>query len=497
MNYNNTRGGASLTAGQAILKGLADNGGLYVPEAFPALHTDWAQWASLPYSELAFEILRLYLTDYNDNDLRTFTEKAYSPLNFTAPLTAPLHKTDEIPNAYFLELFHGRTLAFKDMALSLLPYLLTAAAKKYRPGVQTVILTATSGDTGKAALEAFADIDGVSISVFFPEDGVSPMQKRQMVTQEGGNVHVFGVHGNFDDAQTGVKQIFNDQDLVSRMTEAGLAFSSANSINIGRLLPQVVYYIYAYGQLVRQNVIKPGETIDFTVPTGNFGNILAGYYAAQMGLPVRKLICASNRNNVLHDFFTTGEYDLNRDFHTTISPSMDILLSSNLERLLYHASGNDPEHVQNLMDALKSQGKYQFNHATPLFESAFATEEETRAAMRDTAEKGYVTDPHTAVAYHAFRQSGGTEGNIPNVIISTASPYKFAADVLSAILPAGSAAPDTADADCLLEKLARVSGTPAPDALKTLSGKKVLHTQVCEIDKMKETLIKNTGINLM
>ncbi|MDR1663337.1 MAG: threonine synthase [Clostridiales bacterium] len=483
MVYVSTRGNAPpVAAGQAIIQGLAPDGGLYVPENFPQFNRSMKEWVNLPYAELAFEILRLYLTDYSDEELRACVEKAYAyPENFDVPAIAPL--TDEVydNDLYFLELFHGRTLAFKDMALSLLPRLLTAAAKKYKTSEKTVILTATSGDTGKAALEGFAGVDGVEIIVFFPQDGVSDVQKLQMTTQEGSNVHVVGVRGNFDDTQTGVKKIFSDRALAERVKAKGIAFSSANSINVGRLLPQVAYYFYAYGQLVKNGAVSPGGGVDFTVPTGNFGNILAGYYALRMGLPIGKLICASNQNNVLYDFIRTGVYDANRPFVSTISPSMDILISSNLERLLYHVS-NDPALIGKLMAELNAGGRYRFALPLARFQAAYATEAETRAALKEISGKGYVVDPHTAAAYHAYREnSAGGEG-APNVIIATASPFKFSADVLGAI-SAGEAAKD-GGAFAQMDALARVSGLRIPRRLASLRGKEVRHRAVCEPREM-------------
>jgi threonine synthase len=379
-----------------------------------------------------------------------------------------------------LELFHGRTQAFKDMALTLLPALLTGAAKRERPGVKSIILTATSGDTGKAALAAFADVPGVEVVVFYPEQGVSEIQKLQMTTQEGANTYVIGVRGNFDDAQTGVKRIFNDDALAERLKESNAAFSSANSINIGRLLPQIVYYVYAYARLCDNGVIKPGGEIDFAVPTGNFGNILAGYYAKRMGLPVGKLICASNSNNVLHEFFQTGVYDARRAFHVTQSPSMDILVSSNLERLLYHVS-NDAAKVRALMEGLSTDGRYEFEIPSGVFESAFADENETSQAIKEAFELGYLCDPHTAVAYHAAKRH--KRPGVPVVVLATASPYKFASSVAEAI-----GARSESDPFKQMRALNEASGAPIPPALKNLRDKPIRHTAVCEKDDMKKAV---------
>ena len=511
MKFVSTRGGAeAVTAGQAIIRGLACDGGLYVPETFPQFGERLRELADMPYPELAFEILKPFLTDYSESELRFAVENAYSyPINFSEPSIAPLKKFDDLnllnenvllnKNAgknhenkiFFLELFHGRTQAFKDIALSLLPHLMNAAIKRERPGMKTVILTATSGDTGKAALEAFADAENISVVVFYPEDGVSEMQKLQMATQKGSNTCVIGVRGNFDDAQNGVKKIFGDAELSKRLNENGAAFSSANSINVGRLLPQVVYYYYAYFLLAKQNETKIGEQVNFTVPTGNFGNILAGYYAMRTGLPVGKLICASNRNNVLYDFLRSGVYDARRRFESTISPSMDILISSNLERLLYHLCG-DGALVARLADELKREGRYEINYEFPNFYAAFATEEETFAALSETFSKGYLADPHTAVGFHAMKKYRETSGDeTPNVIIATASPFKFAADVLKSV--SHDEKINAGDPFGAMERLAELSGVKIPAPLANLRGEAVKHDTVCEVGEMKATLINKMG----
>ena len=331
LTYTSTRGhGETVTASQAILKGLADDGGLFVPTSLPKLEVPVEKLAGMSYQEVAYEVMKLFLTDFTEEELKKCIANAYDS-KFDTEVIAPLVQAD---GAYFLELFHGNTIAFKDMALSILPHLMTTAAKKNHVDNEIVILTATSGDTGKAAMAGFADVPGTRIIVFYPKDGVSPVQEKQMVTQKGDNTFVVGIEGNFDDAQTGVKKMFNDQKLAKELAESGFQFSSANSINIGRLVPQIVYYVYAYATLVKNEQIKNGELINITVPTGNFGNILAAYYAKLIGLPVDKLICASNTNKVLFDFFTTGTYDKKREFTVTSSPSMDILISSNLERLI-------------------------------------------------------------------------------------------------------------------------------------------------------------------
>jgi len=487
MKYISTRGtDKNITAKEAISQGLASDGGLYVPETIPTLNQPLEALLKLPYPALAKAILQPYL-NFSEDELTACVDKAYAPSRFThpkiAPVTTPLENED---NIHFLELFHGPTLAFKDMALSILPHLLKTSA----PTEELVILTATSGDTGKAALEAFCDIDNISIAVFYPEKGVSPIQKRQMVTQEGDNTHVFGVQGNFDDAQTGVKKIFSDPNLVkdmAQMGKSGKKFSSANSINIGRLLPQIVYYFYAYGQLVEKGSIQTGDPINFSVPTGNFGNILAGYYAKKMGLPIRKLICASNDNKVLYDFFQTGVYDRNREFHCTISPSMDILVSSNLERLLFHVT--DAKSVRKMMEDLNTQGRFECQAKTPDFYGVHVTEAETRQAIFEAAQKGYIMDPHTAVAYYAGqRYIKETGDNTPQVVISTASPFKFAADVLDALKVSGEKCGDTEDDTAAIRILSENSGMPIPKAIAQLAQLPVRHTIVCSVDDMEKTI---------
>ena len=468
MRYISTRGGDSgVTAKEAISRGLANDGGLYVPEVIPKLDRPLSEVLSLPYPDLARYILRFYL-NFSEDELKTCVSNAYTNRRFTHPKIAPLK---DACGVHFLELFHGPTLAFKDMALSVLPYLFKASTP---PGEELVILTATSGDTGKAALEAFCNVDGVSIVVFYPEKGVSNLQKRQMITQAGNNTYVFGVKGNFDDTQTGVKKIFMSQPV-----SGGKKFSSANSINIGRLLPQIVYYFYAYAQLN----IKTGEEVNFVVPTGNFGNILAGYYAKEMGLPIRKLICASNDNKILYDFFRTGSYDKNREFYCTISPSMDILISSNLERLLFAATNSDT--VRGMMESLATGGRFKNHASLPDFYGAYTTEEETRKAIFEVWQKcGYVMDTHTAVAYHAGQkytsETGDTTGQI---IISTASPYKFAEDVLIAL-------GDTPKNDDMatVRALSEKTGLPIPKAVSELEHLPVRHSTVCSVEDMAKAV---------
>ena len=380
--YKSTRGGEQdIPASRAVLNGLACDGGLYVPDSFPKLRVSLEDLSKMNYRDLAYEVMSLFLTDYTEEELRSCIDHAYDS-KFDVPEIAPLHKAD---GAYFLELFHGKTIAFKDMALSILPYLMTTAAKKNNITNKICILTATSGDTGKAAMAGFQDVPGTEIIVFYPEGGVSPVQERQMRTQKGENTHVVAIKGNFDDAQTGVKKIFGDREMNEEMASHGIQFSSANSINIGRLVPQAAYYVYAYATLVRDGVIKAGDLINVVVPTGNFGNILAAYYAKEMGVPIGKLICASNENKVLYDFFRTGSYDRNREFVLTTSPSMDILISSNLERLIYKIAGADDVKDAAFMKELSEKGTYtitpQMKEKLADFYGNYASEEETAAEI--------------------------------------------------------------------------------------------------------------------
>lgn len=477
--FKSTRGDKTLvTASHAIVKGIADDGGLYVPESIPAIDFPLEAITDYNYRELAYEVLKLVLTDYTEEELKYCINSAYDE-KFDTPLIAPVAQAG---NDNFLELFHGRTIAFKDMALSILPYLLKTAAKKNGVNEEIVILTATSGDTGKAALEGFANVEGTQIIVFFPEDGVSPVQKAQMVTQTGSNTCVVGIKGNFDDAQTAVKKIFTDNELKAQLKNKGYVFSSANSINIGRLAPQIVYYFYAYAQMVKAGKINMGEKINFTVPTGNFGDILAGYYAKKMGLPVNMLICASNDNKVLYDFFKTGTYTIkDREFTVTVSPSMDILISSNLERLLYHLS-NSADATKNMMTDLNTKGSYEFKIEDE-FTGEYATIDETFKSIKSVFENShYVMDTHTAVAKASYdKYVAQTGDNTPNVIVSTASPYKFAKDVLRAI--------DDKYADiepfAALEELEKISGINIPSPIKDIDKKEVLHKTVIERDELK------------
>lgn len=491
--YNSTRTkGNPVKASQAILKGLSDDGGLFVPEKIPALDKSLDELSHMNYGQVAYEVMKLYLTDFTEEELRNCIAKAYDS-KFDTEVIAPLAEAD---GAFYLELFHGATIAFKDMALSILPHLLTTSAKKNHVENEIVILTATSGDTGKAALAGFADVEGTRIVVFYPKNGVSPIQEKQMVTQKGKNTYVVGIHGNFDDAQTGVKQIFGDKELAAYMDEKGFQFSSANSINIGRLVPQIVYYVYAYVKLLEEGRIQNGEKINVVVPTGNFGNILAAFYAKQMGLPIDRLVCASNENKVLFDFFTSGTYDRNRDFVLTSSPSMDILISSNLERLIYRIAGNDAEKNQDMMNALKVSGKYSITEEMKAqlfdFYGNYASEEETAKTIHDLYDKtGYVIDTHTAVAscvYKKFKKD--TLDDKVTVIASTASPYKFTRSVMNAI---DKKYDNMSDFE-LVDKLSEISGTAVPNAIEEIRTAPVLHDHVCEKSEMKQTVLDFLGI---
>lgn len=492
--YRSTRGAdAGTTASQAILKGLASDGGLFVPDKIPALSEDLASLAQCSYQELAYKVMSRFLTDYTEEELKYCIDSAYDD-KFDTKEIAPVHKAS---GEYFLELFHGKTIAFKDMALSILPYLMTTAAKKNNLKEKIVILTATSGDTGKAALAGFADVPGTRIIVFYPKDGVSPVQERQMVTQVGENTCVVAIRGNFDDAQSGVKKMFSDKSLNDEIHGAGYQFSSANSINIGRLVPQIVYYVYAYLNLVKTGEIKAGDKINFTVPTGNFGNILAAYYAKRMGLPVNKLICASNKNKVLFDFFSTGTYDKNRQFYLTSSPSMDILVSSNLERLIYAVEGEDAAATAELMSRLSKDGEYSIGdkqrEMLSDFASGYAAEEDCAAAIKNLYDnEGYVIDTHTAVAaavYKKYRSETGDD--TPTVIVSTASPYKFARSVLGAIDK------EKYDSHTDMEQfddLEAVSGIKAPQAITELKSAQVRHKKVVDKNEMMSAVKEELGV---
>lgn len=481
-----------VTASEAILQGLAKDGGLYVPTEIPKLDVSFAELSKMTYQQIAYEVMKLFLTDFTEEELKHCIDSAYDE-KFDDSEIAPLKKAD---GAYFIELFHGKTIAFKDMALSILPHLMITAARKNDVENEIVILTATSGDTGKAALAGFADVKGTRIVVFYPKNGVSEIQERQMVTQKGENTFVVGIRGNFDQAQTSVKQMFGDEALAKEMADAGFQFSSANSINIGRLVPQIVYYVASYVRLLADGAIADGELVNITVPTGNFGNILAAYYAKQMGLPVAKLICASNENKVLYDFFATGTYDKNREFILTSSPSMDILISSNLERLIYRIAGEDDGEDSKLMEALASAGKYeitpQMRERLSDFYGNFATEEETAAAIRRVyGSDDYVMDTHTAVAaavYDKYRKETGDE--TVTLIASTASPYKFTRSVMRAI-----GKDDAGKSDLeLVDVLRGISGVEVPEAIEEIRRAEVRHNEVCEVGEMQGVVKRFLGI---
>ena len=487
--YKSTRGnGETVTASQAILKGLSDDGGLFVPVSIPKLPVSLGELKEMTYQEIAYTVMKEFLTDFTEEELKSCIAKAYDS-KFDTEEIAPLAKVED---AYYLELFHGATIAFKDMALSILPHLLTTSAKKNQVKNEIVILTATSGDTGKAALAGFADVEGTKIIVFYPKNGVSRVQELQMVTQKGDNTSVVAIHGNFDNAQSGVKAMFENKELEKELNEAGYQFSSANSINIGRLVPQVVYYVYAYAKLLQNEEIAEDEEINVVVPTGNFGNILAAYYAKNMGIPIAKLICASNENKVLYDFFQTGTYDRNREFVLTTSPSMDILISSNLERLIYKISGEDARKDTDLMTELKTKGSYAITGEMKAnladFAAGYATEEQVAKTIHDIYEDtGYVMDTHTAVAatvYKAYRED--SKDDRKTVIASTASPYKFAGSVMSAIDPKYKGQDDFK----LIEELQKVSGTELPNAIKEIMNAEIRHNTECDVDQMEQT-VKN------
>jgi threonine synthase len=484
IQYQSTRNKSIVkSASMAIIQGLSEDGGLFVPDKFPKLDKSLADLAKMDYRDVAYEVMKLFFTDFTEEELRKCIENAYDS-KFDTEEIAPLAF---VKDSYYLELFHGKTIAFKDMALSILPHLMTTSAKKNNISEEIVILTATSGDTGKAALAGFAGVEGCRIVVFYPKGGVSRIQERQMLTQKGDNVKVVGIRGNFDDAQTGVKMIFNDEAFKAELKTKGYRLSSANSINIGRLIPQVAYYVFAYTRLLKEGKIREGEQINFTVPTGNFGNILAGFYAMKIGIPVGKLICASNENKVLYDFFETGVYDRNREFILTTSPSMDILISSNLERLIYEIAGEDDVKCKELMASLQTTGKYEVTDkmkaACANFVGGYATEEEVLERIHQIySETGYVMDTHTAVAsavYDRYRRIEKDE--TVNVIVSTASPYKFTRSVMEAL--EGKA--EEEDDFALIDRLSSLSGIPVPNAVEEIRNAEILHHTVCDKEEMK------------
>lgn len=493
LSYQSTRGKESgLSASQAILKGLADDGGLFMPTFIPKLDVSMEELAGMTYQETAYQVMKLFLNDFTEEELRYCIECAYDK-KFDTEEIAPLVKAD---GAYYLELFHGSTIAFKDMALSILPYLMTTSAKKNHVENEIVILTATSGDTGKAAMAGFADVPGTRIIVFYPKGGVSRVQELQMVTQKGDNTSVVAIHGNFDDAQTGVKMIFGDREFGERLAEKGFQLSSANSINIGRLVPQVVYYVYAYARLVQNGEIKNGDQINITVPTGNFGNILAAYFAKQMGVPVKTLICASNDNKVLYDFFRTGTYDKKRDFILTSSPSMDILISSNLERLIYLSAGSDAQANKAMMEQLSAAGAYTVTDSMREFMKDFvggyATEAENAEGIRHLYdETGYMIDTHTGVASCVYKNYVRETGDrTPTVIASTASPYKFSHSVMEAVFG------DQGNKDefAIIDDLCKASGVPIPPAVEEIRSAEVRHTRESDVADLEKTVAEILGL---
>ena len=492
--YHSTRNSEeTATASEAILKGLTSDGGLFVPDSIPKLNVSLEDLTKMSYQEIAYAVMKEFLTDFTEEELKTCINNAYDSKFDTEEIAV----TKKVDGAYYLELFHGATIAFKDMALSILPHLLVTSTRKNNVKNEIVILTATSGDTGKAALAGFADVPGTKIIVFYPKSGVSPIQEKQMVTQKGDNTYVIGIKGNFDDAQTGVKKMFSNKELAKVMNDNGFQFSSANSINIGRLVPQVVYYVKAYADLLKQGALKAGEPMNVVVPTGNFGNILASYYAKQMGIPIGKFVCASNKNKVLFDFFETGKYDRNREFYVTTSPSMDILISSNLERMIYRIAGNDAKQCAKFMAALTKDGEYVITDAMKAelseFFGAFGSEEETAVKIKEVYDKeGYVMDTHTAVAAVAYDKYKAATGDdkTPTVIASTASPYKFTRSVMDAIDPAYDAEDDFE----LVDELNKVSKTAIPKAIEEIRTAPVLHDTVCETAAMEDEVKKILGI---
>ena len=492
--YHSTRNSEeTATASEAILKGLTSDGGLFVPDSIPKLNVALEDLTKMSYQEIAYAVMKEFLTDFTEEELKTCINNAYDSKFDTEEIAV----TKKVDGAYYLELFHGATIAFKDMALSILPHLLVTSARKNNVKNEIVILTATSGDTGKAALAGFADVPGTKIIVFYPKSGVSPIQEKQMVTQKGNNTYVIGIKGNFDDAQTGAKKMFSNKELAKVMNDNGFQFSSANSINIGRLVPQIVYYVKAYADLLKQGALKAGEPMNVVVPTGNFGNILASYYAKQMGIPINKFVCASNKNKVLFDFFETGKYDRNREFYVTTSPSMDILISSNLERMIYRIAGNDAKQCAKFMAALTKDGEYVITDAMKAelseFFGAFGSEEETAVKIKEVYDKeGYVMDTHTAVAAVAYDKYKAATGDdkTPTIIASTASPYKFTRSVMDAIDPAYDAEDDFE----LVDELNKVSKTEIPKAIEEIRTAPVLHETVCETVAMEDEVKKIIGI---
>lgn len=498
MQYKSTRNSKlRLNASQVIAQGISAEGGLFVPENLPDIRNELSRLTNLDYQGLAEEIFQLFLTDFTKEQIHHCVKNAYAPEKFGGEPVKLVSLPKSVGNKHLLELWHGPTCAFKDMALQILPYFLTVSLSKSAPDKEAVILVATSGDTGKAALEGFRDVPGTRVLVFYPQDGVSPMQKRQMATQEGGNVGVCAIKGNFDDAQSAVKKIFTDEGMKKSLAEHGFIFSSANSINWGRLLPQIVYYFYAYSQLCKANKLAVGEPMNVAVPTGNFGNIMAAYYAREMGLPIKRLICASNANKVLTDFINTGIYDRRREFYATSSPSMDILISSNLERLLYALSGEDSDALSGWMEQLSTEGHYDVGETVRakvrgLFFGGFCDDSATARTIKNIWQHDhYLADTHTAVALDVYRQYVESEGDdsTPTVIASTASPYKFVGNVLGALETLGNE--DEFDSISRLEAL---TDTAAPAQLKNLRHKPVRFDTTIENSQAAGHVLKFLGI---
>ncbi len=486
--YKSTRDSSlRVTASKAVLQGLSEDGGLFLPTFIPKLDVPLKELSAMDYRGVAYEVMKLFLTDYTEDELKHCIASAYDEKFDTEGIVELVYAG----GAYYLELFHGKTIAFKDMALSILPHLMITAAKKNDIEDEIVILTATSGDTGKAALAGFDSVPGTKIIVFYPKGGVSFIQERQMVTQPGANTCVIGIKGNFDDAQTGVKNLFANKELKKELSERGYRFSSANSINIGRLVPQIVYYVYAYVKLLSEGKIAEGDKLNFTVPTGNFGNILAAYIAGEMGLPINKLICASNENKVLYDFFKTGVYDRNRDFKLTNSPSMDILISSNLERLIYLIAGEDDVKNKELMENLKNEGRYEITPEMKAkldrFVGGFATENDTlKSINRLYEDTGYVIDTHTAVASFVYGDYKKKTGDLTKTVIaSTASPYKFTPNVLRAI----DHDVQSDDPFALVDRLSEMSRTKIPAAVEEIRNAPIKHDKVIEISEMQQAVL--------
>jgi threonine synthase len=502
MKYESTRGSKDYQSStKAIIKGIAEDKGLYIPTEIPSLPLTIDEMQGMTYQQIAYEIIHAYFDEYTDEEMNHCIYGAYDS-KFEAKDIVPIKKAG---GAWFVELYHGKTSAFKDMALSILPYLMTTACLKEGEKDKICILTATSGDTGKAALEGFADVKGTEIIVFYPQNGVSQVQERQMVSQEGANTHVFAIEGNFDDAQAGVKRIFADAQMNKLLAEKGVKLSSANSINIGRLVPQVAYYVYSYVKLVEQGALTNGEPMNVVVPTGNFGNILAAYMAGKMGVPIGKLICASNENKVLTDFINTGIYDARRDFHLTNSPSMDILISSNLERLIYLLSGRDGEAVSNWMKSLEEEKVYEVSEEVKSglsdFYGGYCLESETLDTIKKLWQQdNYLVDTHTAVAYKVYQDYIKETGdNTATIIASTASAYKFAESVAEALeldknkVRILSGAKDEPTGFDYVKALASETGVKVPKGLANLESKPILHKGVCKKDEMEDVVIKALG----